>query len=162
MSSLRPAPSEVEGRSVGETAAPDGAPSRSADAVFTVRRVNAKVRPSGVARVRSGKAIDYSRPHGCMPCSDGRLSRHRCNAAKAEARLGAVEFGSRGGGACSAPARGVARITSSKIHARSGGGNRGVADVLVVQHQSTYKVEAFRNRNGDRAAGTIRARTSNG
>src|SRR5687768_3159493 len=95
--------------------------------------------------------------------SSGRgLSRRSCNAAKAEARLGAVEFGSRGGGACGASARGMARITSSKIHARSGGGNRGVADVLVVQHQSTYKVEAFRNRNGDRAAGTIRGRTSNG
>src|SRR5688500_2348053 len=41
-------------------AATGGSATSSADAAFTVRRVNAKVRPSGVARVRSGNDIDYS------------------------------------------------------------------------------------------------------
>src|SRR5688500_5865171 len=78
------------------------------------------------------------------------------------ARLGAEEVDQRGDGACGAPARGVARITSSKIHARSDRGNRGRAYVIVVQHISTHKFESFSNCHAARAAATFLGATPHG
>src|SRR5688572_11007442 len=158
MSSPLPAPSEVAKRA--SAAATGASATSSADAAFTVRRVNAKVRPSGVARVRSGKAIDYSsRTDACraatVACPAEAAAQRRRNA-----RLGAVEIGQRGGGTLRWPARGMARITSSKIHARSSGGNRVRTDVPVVQRRSNDKFEPFGNLGGRRAAATILGATS--
>src|SRR5688572_30536598 len=89
MSSPLPAPSEVAKRASG--AATGASATSSADAVFTVRRVNAKVRPSGVARVSSGKDIDYSSHTDACRAATVACLAVAATQRRREARLGAVE-----------------------------------------------------------------------
>src|SRR5688500_2028399 len=108
-----------------------------------------------------------------MPCGDGRLaavaakqngglSRRSCEAAKAETLVLEQRKSISEATEPAVPARGMARITSSKIHARSDRGNRGRTYVLVVQHRSTHKFESFWNCHAARAAATFRGATPHG